>query len=74
MANIMPFPDDLPLSLQIKSLADEELLDFWEETQFMERFLDDTLQLDRTAHADYERLIVQELQLRSCRKCAERQG
>lgn len=72
MAHIFPFPDDLPLALQIKSLGDEELLDFWEETQFLEKFLEEDLTVQPQHSVEYERLILQELQLRSCRRCLDR--
>lgn len=72
MARLFPFPDDLPLSMQIRSLDDEELLDFWEETQFVSRFLEEDQMHEVTLTPDYERLILQELQLRSCKRCAER--
>ncbi len=69
MANLSPFPEDVPLNMQIKSLGDDELLDFWEETQFLERFLEDDMITRSQASMQYERLILQELQLRSCRRC-----
>ncbi|MEZ0575382.1 hypothetical protein [Halodesulfovibrio aestuarii] len=70
MANILPFPEDTPLAMQIKSLGDEELLDFWEETQFLERFLKEGTPVQNQDSMQYEKLILQELQLRSCRRCA----
>lgn len=69
MANMFPYPEDAPLHMQIKSLGDDELLDFWEETQFLERFLEEDLMTRNQASMQYERLILQELQLRSCRRC-----
>ncbi|MFV0420711.1 hypothetical protein [Oleidesulfovibrio sp.] len=69
MAHIFPYPDDVPLNVQIKSLGDEELLDFWEETQFLEKvFQEDAITVPQ-ASFEYEKLILQELQLRSCRRC-----
>ncbi len=68
MANISPYPEDAPLHMQIKSLGDDELLDFWEETQFLERFLEEDAAMRDQASLQYERLILQELQLRSCRR------
>ncbi|OBQ55714.1 hypothetical protein [Halodesulfovibrio spirochaetisodalis] len=70
MANILPFPEETPLATQIKSLGDEELLDFWEETQFLERFLKEGAPVPNQNSMQYEKLILQELQLRSCRRCA----
>lgn len=74
MARLFPFPDDLPLSVQIRALGDEELLDFWEETQFMGRLLEEDQLPEVSISPDYERLILQELQLRSCKRCIERQA
>lgn len=52
----------------VKILGDEELLDFWEESQFMEGFFHEhDIHFDQPAK-NYERLIVQELQLRFCQR------
>ncbi|ABB38838.1 hypothetical protein Dde_2041 [Oleidesulfovibrio alaskensis G20] len=73
MAHIFPYPDDVPLNVQIKSLGDEELLDFWEETQFLEKVFQEEIIPVPQHSFEYEKLILQELQLRSCRRClAER--
>lgn len=58
--------DDYPLQDQIKSLGDEELLDFWEETQYLEKFLGEEIATRPEYSVEYERLILQELQIRSC--------
>lgn len=68
MAHRIPVVDDTPFSLQIKGLADEELLDFWEQTQQIESALRVEYQGTVVPAQDYERLIVLELQLRSCQK------
>lgn len=60
--------DDLPLEVQLKGMEDDELLDFWEETQVLERFISDEAASDTEYSIEYERLILMELQLRSCRK------
>ncbi len=57
--------EEVPVIDHIKSLADDELLDFWEETQFLEKFLEEELSAEPGANIEYERLIVEELQLRS---------
>ena len=62
MATRLSPADEAPFNIQIKNLADEELLDFWEETQQIESALRAEYQ------QDYERLIVLELQLRSCQR------
>jgi hypothetical protein len=66
--------DSFTLEEQIKSLGDDELLDFWEETQHLTRIMSaesanpvDLGDEDRV-HPEYERLILQELQVRSCRR------
>ncbi|WP_147821544.1 hypothetical protein [Salidesulfovibrio onnuriiensis] len=61
--------DDFTLEDQVKSLADDELLDFWEETQQLARALDQEQSPDlMTSHPEYEKVILQELQFRSCRR------
>lgn len=64
MASRIPFSEDLPFSSRLKSLADDELLDFWEETQQLERMLREEWDAELELAPEYERLIVQELQLR----------
>lgn len=65
--------DSFTLEEQIKSLGDDELLDFWEETQHLTRVMaagqdfPGDLPGDETMHPEYERLILQELQVRSSR-------
>lgn len=58
--------DDFPLAEQIKSLADEELLDFWEEAQYLEKFLEEEFAFEGDYPVEYEQIILQELQLRTC--------
>lgn len=58
--------EEFPLAEQIKSLADDELLDFWEETQYLEKFLEEEFSLEGEYPVEYERIILQELQLRTC--------
>jgi len=74
--------ESFTLEEQIKSLGDDELLDFWEETQHLTRLmagdappgelpLSGSLTSDTPSgvmpHPEYERLILQELQVRSSR-------
>ncbi|MBA4356999.1 MAG: hypothetical protein Q7U56_05435 [Humidesulfovibrio sp.] len=60
--------DTLSLEDQIKSLGDDELLDFWEETQHLLKLMSSGEPLsDERVHPEYERLILQELQVRSGR-------
>ncbi|WP_027722661.1 hypothetical protein [Maridesulfovibrio zosterae] len=67
MAQFSP-TENVTLEDQIKSLANEELLDFWEETQFLAKMLDQDIQENIQYSPEYERLILQELQLRSSMK------
>lgn len=60
--------ENITLEDQIKSLANEELLDFWEETQFLAKMLEQDNQENVQYSPEYERLILQELQLRSSMK------
>lgn len=74
MAYRIPLAEDAPFALQIKNLADEELLDFWEETQQIENVLRRDFQHQIAPAQDYERLIVLELQLRSCSRSGASQA
>jgi hypothetical protein len=60
--------DALTLEDQIKTLGDAELLDFWEETQQLVKLMNPgDAATDERLHPEYERLILQELQVRSGR-------
>jgi hypothetical protein len=74
MGHFFPNTDQFPLEDQIKNLGDDELLDFWEETQYLERLLqeDESPEVDHSV--EYERVILQELMLRSCRRTLEHNG
>ncbi|HAS88665.1 MAG TPA: hypothetical protein DCS48_05095 [Desulfovibrio sp.] len=68
MAQFSP-TENITLEDQIKSLANEELLDFWEETQFLAKMLEQDNNQENVQYSpEYERLILQELQLRSSMK------
>lgn len=58
----------VPLDEHVKILEDEELLDFWEESQFMQGVLEEQFPMSAQPHESYERLILQELQLRFCQR------
>jgi len=72
--------ESFTLEEQIKSLGDDELLDFWEETQHLTKLMGDAASLTgelpllgdlpagERLNPEYERLILQELQVRSCRR------
>lgn len=68
MAQFSP-TENITLEDQIKSLANDELLDFWEETQFLAKMLEQENNQENVQYSpEYERLILQELQLRSSMK------
>ena len=71
--------ESFTLEEQIKSLGDDELLDFWEETQHLTKLMGEAsltgelpllgeLPQGERLNPEYERLILQELQVRSCRR------
>lgn len=68
MGQYANFSDQHTLEEQVKNLADEELLDFWEETQQLAKMLDQEEQADFEYNPEYERVILQELQYRTCFK------
>ena len=49
---------------QIKNLPTEELLDFWEETQFLDDQLDQGEGSSLMLNLEYERAVLYELQIR----------
>lgn len=70
MGQYFPENDQYPLEEQVKNLADDELLDFWEETQFIERPDHQEVAPIPVNQLEYERIILQELMLRSCMRGA----
>lgn len=56
-----------PVSLHVQSLADEELLEFWEETQIFSKMLE-SLPMQESVFIDYEKVILEELQYRFSNK------
>lgn len=66
MAQFLPYSMNFPLEEQLKTLGDDELLDFWEETQYLEKFLEDEFSAESDSPMEYERFIINELQLRTC--------
>ncbi|WP_045221221.1 hypothetical protein [Desulfonatronum thioautotrophicum] len=56
------------LDEHVKMLGDEDLMDFWEESQFMEGFFHEHDFSPDVPVQNYERLILQELQLRFCQR------
>lgn len=70
MGRLLSQNDYFSLEEQLKALGDDELLDFWEETQFLGKLLEPEMEEPQDYSPEYERLILQELQYRSSRKTA----
>jgi hypothetical protein len=70
MGRLLSQNDYFSLEEQLKALGDDELLDFWEETQFLGKFLGPENIEPQDYSPEYERLILQELQYRSSRRTA----
>ncbi|MFO7728724.1 MAG: hypothetical protein R6X11_10395 [Desulfonatronovibrio sp.] len=64
MAYFLRHPDNYPLEEQVKSLGDEELLDFWEESQFLEIYVEDEHTINNNM-VRYEEVILKELHIRN---------
>ncbi|MFW6324056.1 MAG: hypothetical protein ACOC0U_03245 [Desulfovibrionales bacterium] len=71
MGQFYPELVNIPLDQQIKVLEDDELLDIWEESHQLDKFLEQENKLSAPS-IEYERLIVQELQIRSCKRTIRR--
>jgi hypothetical protein len=74
MGQYFPESDQYPLEEQVKTLADDELLDFWEEAQLLDRPFSEENTPAPTTPLEYERIILQELMLRSCMRGAGTDG
>lgn len=70
MGRLLSQNDYFSLEEQLKALGDDELLDFWEETQFMGKLLGQEQVEYVEDSPEYERLILQELQFRTSRGAA----
>ena len=66
MGQFFPSMDQFPVEDQIKTLGDDELLDFGEETQYLEKLIEEEFSAKVEYPVEYERIIIQELQIRSC--------
>lgn len=64
MGRRLPFSEEQPFEQRIKSLADDELLDIWVETQELERVLREEWDAELELAPEYERMILHELQVR----------
>ncbi len=67
MAHFFPYLVDSALMEQIKNLPTEELLDFWEETQFLDDQLEQGEGPSLMLNLEYERAVLFELQIRKWR-------
>jgi hypothetical protein len=72
MAQFFPYFVNVNVADQIRSLSTKDLLDFWEETQYMEENLNTDAQGMPAYNVEYERAVLQELQIRSCMGNLER--
>lgn len=64
MAQSGPNHDPFTLEEQLKDLGNDELLDFWEESQVLDKYLD-PVDHSMPASVLYEAAILNELRLRS---------
>ena len=65
--------ENVPFDVQIRNLPDETLLDIWEEMQQVQSWLSEQYQQGVVPAMDYERMIVHELQRRSCDPVMQRE-
>lgn len=68
MASFLPFSEEESFDQRVKSLADDELLEIWAETQQIEHLLSSQLETPFALAPEYEQTIVAELRLRFCRR------
>ncbi len=66
MAQFFPYYENATVLDQIKSLPNDELLDFWEETQYIEKSFERELEQFNPHNLEYEKAVLQELQIRCC--------
>lgn len=71
MGMAMPFAEDDPFEKKVKSLADDELLEIWVESQQMENILSMRLHAGFVLESSYEEVIVNELFLRVGKRLAQ---
>ena len=64
MAQFCPDHDPFTLEEQLKDLGHDDLLDFWEESQILDRYLE-PFEHSMPASMLYEAAILNELRLRS---------
>ena len=64
MAYFLRHPDNYPIEEQVKSLEYEELLDFWEESQFLHIYVNEAMTSNSNV-VKYEDVILKELHIRN---------
>lgn len=67
MGSFLPEEQEFTLEEQIKVLADEELLDFWEEAHFFNKAIEGEDSV-LSSKINYEVLILKELKIRTCKR------
>ncbi|GAU09452.1 hypothetical protein [Desulfoplanes formicivorans] len=67
MAQSLPFNPEPDFRDEVKTLGNDELLDCWEQTQFVDTFMEGE-PMDQVRTTVYEQVILQELQLRRYRQ------
>ena len=68
MGSCIPFIDEQPFAERVKTLADDELLGNRNKNKQIESMLCSALHTDLALAPDYEKVIVEELFLRSSRR------
>ena len=63
MARFLPHEDPFTLEDQLKILGTDELLDFWEESQLLDKYLEPA-EDENPPSTHYENAILNELRLR----------
>lgn len=68
MASCQPFKDDKPFDEKVKDMGDDDLLEIWATTQQLDGLISSHFDTGLALAIDYEKTIVKELSLRSCKK------
>ncbi len=70
MAKYLSQEEEVSFDSHLKALDDDELLDFWAETQHLENLLQLEFDTKVSPAQDYEKMIIHELQMRSSKRNA----
>lgn len=68
MGCLVPFREDQSLEEKFKALADEELLEIWEESQQLEVLISSGFPGAAVVGPEFEKAIIAELSVRASRK------